>query len=598
MIEDLLACPICYFTYNDSSNTPKILECGHTLCSECLDKILLQNFEQKKCPLDKRLFSRYLLTVSDFPVNYALKNLTTNSTSPDKVCQIHNKALKYVCLQDTIGVCTDCVQEGGSHEGHKFRSFDKIHKDRRESQQRLTQYLEDINIYVRRTEEAFKDEAKGLICLIQNEFEQLISKIKAKEAQLCIDAETLCELKTQKVRDSMSAYTDPIRQWLLKLQDTEDLINILSDPNLPKAQEDSLRIFKKENIDKLLIDMKIRQKQNIEQVAEKFRTMKDDVSNISLNFNTQDGSFQVPQGLVLSNTSAPDYSTLTLSRTINTSHKKGIIKALLLNDDTRVITCSADNSIQIYDIKSGLALGTLLGHNKAVQDIIMLSNGLLASCSDDGSIRIWNLSQMACKKVLKSHTAQVYRLLELPNRTLISTSYDASIKVWDLKSDDIKCLRTIRNPDGNLVFACVSLNNEDIAYGSLRNIFILQFETGIVKKILSGHTNVVRDLLILSDRNSLISGSQDCTIRIWNLALSECRLVLNGHISIVSKVVLFSAEVLMSASLDGTIRFWDLKTGKCLKALQGDRDEIYFVASMNDKSLLSVGAEQLIRIWH
>lgn len=330
-------------------------------------------------------------------------------------------------------------------------------------------------------------------------------------------------------------------------------------------------------------------------ILDQIKTIQDKLSSITL--DTQESSLQLSQEITSPPSAILDQLALTLTRTINTNHKNGIIKALLLNDETHVITCSTDSSIQIYDLKSGLALGTLMGHNKVVRDIIMLTSGLLASCSDDQTIRIWNLDQMICKNVLKDHSAQVYRLLELSNNKLISTSRDASMKVWDLQSDDVKCLRTISNADGDLVFACISINNEDIAYGSRKDISILHFETGTVKKILSGHTDTVRDLLILSDKNTLISGSQDSTIRIWNIDLAECKLVLSGHTDIISKLHFFSPEVLMSASFDRTVRFWDLKTGKCLKVLKGDRNGVCFITTMCNGSLLSVGTEDVVKIW-
>jgi len=58
----------------------------------------------------------------------------------------------------------------------------------------------------------------------------------------------------------------------------------------------------------------------------------------------------------------------------------------------------------------------------------------------------------------------------------------------------------------------------------------------VCEKTLTGHSNVVVSVIQLSD-GRLCSGSNDETIKIWNLTSGYCEQTLTGHSSIVYSVI-------------------------------------------------------------
>ena len=77
------------------------------------------------------------------------------------------------------------------------------------------------------------------------------------------------------------------------------------------------------------------------------------------------------------------------------------------------------------------------------------------------------------------------------------------------------------------------------------------------------------------DGKQIVSGSNDQTIRVWNVATGEqCGEALRGHDSSVTSVA-FSPDgkQIVSGSDDQTIRVWNVATGEqCGEALRGHDD--------------------------
>ena len=65
-------CAICMEKYDARVRRPMIIECGHTFCNICLEKILQKN---SKCPFDSIIIKKPLGQIS---INYALEEMIEN----------------------------------------------------------------------------------------------------------------------------------------------------------------------------------------------------------------------------------------------------------------------------------------------------------------------------------------------------------------------------------------------------------------------------------------------------------------------------------------------------------------------------------------
>jgi len=124
------------------------------------------------------------------------------------------------------------------------------------------------------------------------------------------------------------------------------------------------------------------------------------------------------------------------------------------------------------------------------------------------------------------------------------------------------CFRVIPLDSSSGILTCWK---DAVAVGLLSGcIVILNAITGIQMAILSGHTHSVKSFVFSPDGTSLISGSEDKTIKLWDMQTGGVVRTFQGHTGwVVSVSISADHTKIASASHDRTIRLWNIQTGEC-----------------------------------
>ena len=131
-----------------------------------------------------------------------------------------------------------------------------------------------------------------------------------------------------------------------------------------------------------------------------------------------------------------------------------------------------------------------------------------------------------------------------------------------------------KEPFGSIL--SVAFNGESLAIGSSNGeIYLFQ---GQGRSICKGHTHWVCSIAFSPDGQKFASGSEDQTIRIWDIKTSKFLSTLEGHSSCVRSVTFSDdGKLLASGSEDGTVKIWNVDTGECLRTLTGHVGKVWSV---------------------
>jgi COMPASS component SWD3 len=116
--------------------------------------------------------------------------------------------------------------------------------------------------------------------------------------------------------------------------------------------------------------------------------------------------------------------------------------------------------------------------------------------------------------------------------------------------------------------------------------------------IFNWDSDSVNSVAISASGQTLVSGSRDKTIKVWNLHTGELLRTLQGHSNLVRTVAISaSGQTLVSGSADNTIKVWNLHTGELLRTLPGHSYSVNSVAISASGQTLISGSGNNIIVW-
>ncbi|CAG2255121.1 FBXW7 [Mytilus edulis] len=101
---------------------------------------------------------------------------------------------------------------------------------------------------------------------------------------------------------------------------------------------------------------------------------------------------------------------------------------------------------------------------------------------------------------------------------------------------------------------------------------------------------------VIFDRNILVSGSQDKTVKIWDIKTGRCAHTFEGHQGGVWCLSFFTPNLILSGSHDGTIKIWNVKERKMARSILAHDGPIWAMVR-HGKILVSVSQDKTAKVW-
>jgi WD40 repeat protein len=278
----------------------------------------------------------------------------------------------------------------------------------------------------------------------------------------------------------------------------------------------------------------------------------------------------------------------------------GPVYAVAISPDGRkVASGGADNTVRIWDTRTGKEIKRFEGHTGRVWTVAFSPDGRhVASGSFDGTVRLWDVVT-GRQKTIGTHKDYVRSVAFSPTgRRLVSGGDDRMARLWDVVDADE--IQTFRGHDHFVWSVALSGNGAYVLTGSLdKTVRLWKVADGKEIRKLTGHHDTVLTVTFSADGRRALSGSTDGTLKLWDLEKGEELRTFRGHKGYVHSVSLSpDGRRALSAGSDQTIRLWDVQTGDEVRKLEGGRDQIWSVAFSRDGRLAaSAGQDGSVRIW-
>jgi WD40 repeat protein len=276
-------------------------------------------------------------------------------------------------------------------------------------------------------------------------------------------------------------------------------------------------------------------------------------------------------------------------------HALPVLGVAHLPGGQRIITCSLDGSLRLWDLESSAQIGDEWqeeGDEMGVITMALSPNGkTLASGSHVGTVRVWDIETGKVIAKWEVHNEWVELVCWSPDGERVASGFsDGIVWVWDVKSGEpIKGLNPIKTRFQSLKAVSYSPEATMIATGGYKEhgIKIWDAKTG---KLLSTIEDdwAVWCLTWTSDEKKLIAGMLSGLIRIFDTTTWQEIAVLDEHEYGVTSLTLFPNDrLLASTSWDQTVRLWNLDTNLQVASPFRHENEINCAAFSADGKLLS-----------
>ncbi|XP_074652528.1 uncharacterized protein LOC141906930 [Tubulanus polymorphus] len=199
---------------------------------------------------------------------------------------------------------------------------------------------------------------------------------------------------------------------------------------------------------------------------------------------------------------------------------------------TYVLTAGWDRRICIWDLKKGKLHDTFrnssqtsLEHVELACDGVIISmayspsRGEFAYSSSDKMVYIRKFSTTGTKMVLlntlQGHEGEVTCVLwNKVKSKWVTGSEDGTIRIW--AGDGMNECETILSTQGAVCSMCVDEINGSVVAGIQQYIRVYDPEHHRLVQTNIGHTDAVRSIMHIPERNQYVSASWDKSIRMWN----------------------------------------------------------------------------------
>jgi len=278
-------------------------------------------------------------------------------------------------------------------------------------------------------------------------------------------------------------------------------------------------------------------------------------------------------------------------------HDDAVMSLAPSSDSLTLLTGSLDGTAAMWDIVTGRRVRRFEAKSPVMEVMFLPRMSGILTWSKDGVLRRWDLSgdlvweiPQLRQPIALSETGLELNAMGLDNSPLLidldtgertkagppipgrnflcfSKRLDTIYSLLDEKRIQRWSLADGRNLGayrdlGIRIFSLLPTASEDnvIAGTETGEVMVYVAGSGINVATLRGHRSAVRALVAAKDETFWVTGSDDCSLRIWDISEERCSATLEGHSSPIRAACVFpNFSLVASGSSEGSVRLWGLE---------------------------------------
>ncbi|HVK19132.1 MAG TPA: WD40 repeat domain-containing protein [Fimbriiglobus sp.] len=279
--------------------------------------------------------------------------------------------------------------------------------------------------------------------------------------------------------------------------------------------------------------------------------------------------------------------------------------------DGKSVASSGGKDIHVWDAATGKLLHSLAGHTAPARGLTFADANTLVSGGDDRKLIVWDVAAGKPAQTFPEQAQRIEAVAVGGGGKLVATINAAGeLAVYPLKGDQKTSLLSSPVTDGGAAgygVAFVAGSGSIITCGGDHRAKMTAGPdpagsspgSGATVRTYAGHAAKLNALGVTPDGKLLVTGSDDKTVRVWDVAGGKQLYSFQGHPEEVTAVAVRpDGKQAASGSVDGSIKLWPLSATDEHRASTEATDSVWAVAvSPDGKQIVSGGADKAVRVY-